>query len=122
MNDLNKLAEWAGFKQKIYKMPVYSSSDAPVEYTELTGWEYPDGSGGFVGCPPPDFSSLDAIFKHLIPNVDSWTMGSCPDGDICAVVAKKGVRGEVWENDAAIALCQAILKLIHSESKDATNR
>jgi len=65
---------------------------------------------------------MSACFKHLVPKFHAWTMGSCPDGDTCAVVVlKEGIRGEACANDPAIALCRATGRALSKEQQWTSN-
>ena len=82
---------------------------------------YIDSDGNHMAVPNfPDY--INACFEWLVPKFHAWTIGSTPDGDICAVVVlKKDIRGEACAEETAIALCQALDKaldkLINSEVK-----
>lgn len=63
---------------------------------------------------------LNNLFKYAVPKLHAWTMGSCPDGDICAVaVIKVGGdyhRGEACSADPALALFWSIWEVIHEKT------
>jgi len=105
--ELNKkLAEWAG-------IPL-----SPIEFG------IPCVEGGYE---PPNFThSLDACFKHLVPELESRelqyllrSMGS--EGHMARLIAlyprpyRPRVVAEVWDKEPSLALCLAISKLIGQE-------
>ena len=107
-----ELWEWCGIKPR-----------ADQNFQEHHGgwhyvYEYPDGH--LIDILPP--IDLNNLFKYAVLKLHAWTMGSCPDGDVCAVavIKVKGdyCRGESCSEDPILALFWAIWEVI-TTSKSA---
>ena len=97
------------------------------EFWEWCGLEYRQEPRTVCGYPSQEYRwcfgsrklerypvlDLNNLFEYAVPKLHAWTIGSCPDGDVCAVaVLSEGIRGECCTKTPALALFWAIWEVI----------
>ena len=113
MTDEEKIAKWAGFREKTFRAPVCTHKP------RCTYWVDPNGKDTRHLSDPngkrlPDFTSLDVLFKWCVPKLRVYTLTSHAftyhkaevwfGGSLLPGVGRKQSPGE--------ALREAILALI----------
>ncbi len=125
MRELNeKLAKWAGFKQRGMSYTGIRLWVAPDEVRhfdkvikEQQGQEYPRMPDKDNHYKLPDFpSSLDACFEWLVPKLKGYSLSKPTFLGVCVAIVYMGESSfEGVELNPILALCLAIEKLIDGE-------
>ena len=110
-SDNKLIAEWAGFR--LVKIPVYSVDGTVGGYHH--DWFYPNGNRNNLELP--DLTSLDALFKWVVPKaIDTIASEYECDSDLAyAMLFKWWLQKAENSMVNAEALAQAVLKLIKRE-------
>lgn len=99
-----EFAEW----ERLGKSNVGNPPQRRGEDFQAFGMNLPDFPSDPTACFHPEWG--------VVRKLHSWTMGSCPDGDVCAVaVLKENVRGEACAETPALALCLAVRDSLDKE-------